>query len=235
MYRLSHPFSLSVASLALALLGVASVSAFSAASTNYRLDNGTLNTFGGPSSSTNYQLTSSGGEPFIGPGSSTNYKLNSGQIAALEQSISLTLDSLSVAIPQVTSGTSKTAFSQVSVLTDASGYLLAASQNQDMTASDSSTIPAFPSAIATPGLWTEGTSIGLGFSLTAGTSLDAKWGTSPAFKYAAFPASSTTIHDKPGYTSGPDVTTVQYRLDVSATQKPGSYSNIITYTATIKP
>jgi hypothetical protein len=64
--------------------------------------------------------------------------------------------------------------------------------------------------------------------------VESKWGTSPNFKYAYFPLTDTTFHEKTGYTSGGDATTVEYKLDVPGTQKSGAYSNLITYTAMAK-
>lgn len=226
-----------IAILVLTIGSAAGAQAFSMSSTNYKVDDGTLNSFGGAASSTNYGLTSSGGEPFIGAGSSTNYKFNAGYVAQLEHSISLTLDTLAVTIPAVTPGTSQTATSTTTVYTDAAGYLLAVREDKDLTHTDGlTTIPAIsPGTITTPVLWTEGTTKGFSFTLTAGTGLDPKWGSTPNFKYAAFPADSTTAHDKAGYSNSNNTTTIQYRLDVSATQKPGTYRNNVTYSATVKP
>lgn len=216
--------------------GAAIIEAFSASSTNYKLDDAGITSFGGAASSANYQLTDSGGEAFIGPGSSTTYKFNAGFVAQLEHTISLTLNSLVVTVPQIQPGTSQSATSQVTVFTDAAGYLLSTYQDKDLTHTDgTTTIAAISGTIGTPALWTEGTTKGLGFSLTGGTSLDAKWGTNPNYKYAAFPTVATTVHDKPLYQNTNDVTTVQYRIDVDATQKPGTYTNNITYSATVKP
>lgn len=218
------------------MLGAAAIDAFSASSTNYKLDDAGITSFGGSASSTNYQLTDAGGEAFIGPGSSTTYKFNAGFVAQLEHTISLTLDSLAVAVPQIQPGTSQTATSQVTVFTDAAGYLLSTYQDKDLTHTDgTTTIAAISSTIGTPALWSEGTTKGLGFSLTSGSSLDTKWGSNPSYKYAAFPGTATTVHDKPTYQNTNDVTTVQYRIDVTPTQKVGAYSNNITYSATVKP
>jgi hypothetical protein len=124
----------------------------------------------------------------------------------------------------------------VTVYTDAAGYLLAATEDRDMTHTDgTTTIGGVSGSIASPAAWTEGTTKGLGFTLTAGSSIEAKWGTNPNYNYAAFTTTSTVIHDKPLYQNTNDVTTIQYRLDAVLTQKPGAYANNITYTATVKP
>lgn len=220
----------------LALLGVQTAEAFSSSSTNYSIDDGVTNSFGGSSGSTEYALVDSGGEPFVGTSTSTNYIFNAGYVAQLEHSISLTLDALSVTIPTVTPGTSQTATTVATVYTDAAGYDLSARQDRDLTlVGGATTISGVPGTIASPAAWTEGTTTGFGFTVSAGTSIEPKWGTSPNFNYAAFPTSATVIHSKPGYTNSNNTTTVQYRLDVSGTQAPGTYTNNITYSATVIP
>jgi hypothetical protein len=225
-----------LAALALVLVSGSVAAAFEGSSTNYRLSPAVVNSFGGDTGSSGYQLTDSGGEPFVGPGASSTYQFNAGYVAQLEHSITISLDSANVSIPAITPGSSETASSTVSVYTDAAGYLLAVQQDHDLLHTDTTTtIAGVSGTVASPALWSEGTTKGFGFTLTAGTGLDAKWGTTPNFKYAAFPGSATTIHDKSAYLNAYDDTTVQYRLDVPDSQKPGTYTNQVTYTATAKP
>lgn len=224
---------LTVATLALPV----AAQAFSMSSSTYRLDDAAINSFGGSGSSTNYGLVSSGGEAFIGPGASTTYRFNAGYVAQLEQSITLSLDALTKTIPAVTPNASQNASTTVSVYTDAAGYLLSARYDRPLThtVSSGTTIPDVAGTIATPVLWTEGTTKGFGFTLTSGSSLDAKWGTTPNFKYSAFTTTDTTIHDKPNYLNAFDNTVVQYRLDVASDQLAGSYQDVVTYSAVVKP
>ncbi len=219
------------------LIGLpAAAGAFSASSPSYRLDDATLNSFGGTATSPDYALTSSGGEPFIGPGVSESYRFNAGYVASLEHSITLALDATAQTIPPVSSGSSETAETTASVYTDAAGYTLGVRQDGDLThEDDTTTIPGISDTIASPGPWSEGTTVGFGFTLTAGTSLDPKWGTTPNFEYAAFPSSNTIIHNKPGYVNAYDDTTLQYRLDVDPAQLPGAYSADITFSAVVVP
>lgn len=206
-------------------------------SPSYRLDPDVANTFGGSTSSTNYQLVDSGGEGVVGVGSSSSYRLTQGYVAQLEQSIQLTLDTGTMTIPAVTANVSQNASVQATVLTDGPGYDLAINQNNNLTHTDTvTTIAAIGAAIAAPALWTEGTTKGLGFTITAGTAVDAKWGTNPNYKYAAIPNAATSFHSKSGLSGGAsDVTTMQMRLDATTAQKSGSYSNIVTFTATLLP
>ena len=206
-------------------------------SSTYKLDDAALNSFGGTGNSGNYSLTSSGGEAFIGPGASTTYKFNAGYVAQLDHSITLSLDSLTKTIPAVTPGTSQNASTTVSVFTDAAGYLLSARYDKPLThtISTATTIADNANSIASPGLWSEGSTKGFGFTLTSGTNLESKWGTNPAYKYAAFTTTDTTIHDQPSYVNAYDTTVIQYRLDVNPDQLAGSYRDVVTYSAVVKP
>lgn len=222
----------------LSLLTVPAVAgAFSMSSSTYSIDDGVINSFGGSGASANYGLVSSGGEAFIGPGASTTYRFDAGYVAQLQHSIALSLDSLTKTIPAVNPGTSQNASTTVSVFTDAAGYLLSARYDGLMAniSSPSTTIPDVPGTIASPAAWTEGTTKGFGFTLTSGSSLEAKWGTNPNYNYAAFTTADTTIHDKPNYQNTWDATVVQYRLDANVNQLAGAYRTNVTYSAVVKP
>jgi hypothetical protein len=141
-------------------------------------------------------------------------------------------------LPSVTPGASQTVDSDIVVLTDAGGYDLAIQQNNNLKHTDNSTtISAISSGdITTPALWTEGATKGLGFTLKSGVSIPAKWGTTPNFKYAAIPGSSTTFYSRTGLSGGAkDAMVMQHRLDVATNQKSGAYTNTVTITATTKP
>lgn len=136
----------------------------------------------------------------------------------------------------LTSGTPQTVDARAVVQTDAPGYNLALSQNQNLT-NGSYTIPAVNNSgtIATPAAWTTGSTKGLGFSLTtASPGLDTKWGSGA--NYAALPGSATTFFSRSGYTAGgKDTLDIRYKLDVTAGQAAGSYTNTVTYTGTMVP
>lgn len=203
-------------------------------STNYKIDADVIGVAGGEGISTNYKLTDTLGEPVIGIGQSASYQLQAGFWYMVNYIISLQVDSNTVNLGTLTPGTPVTGQSVLTVTTDSwGGYDLLASQNQEMTHTDTvTTIPNYSCDITTPCLWS-GT--GLGFSVTSGTGVEAKWGTTPNFKYAYFPLADTIFHEKTGYTGGGgDITTVGYKLDTPATQRSGNYSNIITYTAMTK-
>lgn len=202
-------------------------------STNYQINADVIGIAGGTGSSESYSLTDTAGEPIIGIGQSDSYQLQAGFWYMVNYVISLQIDSNTVNLGTITPGTPVTGQSLITVTTDSwGGYDLLASQNHSMTHTDTITnIPDYSCSIFSPCLWT-GT--GLGFTIESGTGVDSKWGTSPNFKYAYLPNSDTIFHEKTGYTSGGDETTVGYKLDVPSTQKSGDYSNIVTYTAMTK-
>jgi hypothetical protein len=140
-------------------------------------------------------------------------------------------------LPNITPGQSQSYSADAAVRTDAGGYDLYIQAPKPLTHTDhSTTIPGIAGTIAAPGLWTEGTTKGIGFTLTAGTNLEGKWGSNPNYDYAALPASATVYHSRIGLNGVvPELTTIQYRADTIPSQKQGTYSTTIIYTATIRP
>ncbi len=199
-------------------------------SENYKIDADVIGDGGQTGTSGNYKLTDTIGEEVIGIGESANYKSKAGFWHMVATTISLVVDSNTVNLGTVTPGTPITGESALTVTTDAwGGYELYVNQNHSMTHTDATTtIPEYSCAISSPCLWS-GT--GLGFTVKSGTEVDAKWGSSPNYKYAYFPNTSTKFHETSQYISGGNETAIEYKLDVSSSQKSGDYSNIITYVA----
>lgn len=140
-----------------------------------------------------------------------------------------------VSLNTITAGSSQTADIDASILTDAAGYNLAVSQNQNLT-SGANTIPAVSGSIASPVTWSEGSTKGLGFTLviTTATAIPGSWASGNA--YAAFPGSATTFYTRTGYGSGvKDRLTMRVRADVAASQAIGDYANTVTWTGTTAP
>lgn len=130
-------------------------------------------------------------------------------------------------------GGSTTSLVDAIVRTDATDYNLSIQQDHNLQ-SGSDTIPAAGGSIASPIAWSEGVTMGLGFTLMAAPSLDGKW--SGGANYAALPGSTTTFYNRTGHTGGVvDVVNLRLRLDVDGSQPPGAYSNNITYTGTVTP
>ncbi len=130
-------------------------------------------------------------------------------------------------------GASNSAYADVIVQSSAVNYGLAINQNNNLT-SGGNTIPAISSLIASPAAWSEGSTKGLGFSLTAAPGLDSKWGAGA--NYAAFPNSSTTFYSRSGSGTGAkDVVTIRLRADTVTSQVSGQYNNTMTVTGTVTP
>lgn len=213
-----------------------SVAADRLSSPSYTIDTSVAAPFGGQTGSTNYKLVTGGGEAINGMAASSSYKMGSGYVAQLTQSIQLSLAQSTVALGTITPNISNTSTISATVATDAPGYSISINQNNNLT-SGANTIPAITGGtIAAPASWTEGTTKGLGITLTGGPSIPAKWGTAGSYKYAAIPSALTTLYTRSGYTGGvSDTVTMQPRIDISPTQAVGSYSNIVTVTATLIP
>lgn len=140
-------------------------------------------------------------------------------------------------LPNVTPGQSQTYSADAVVRTDAGGYDLYIQAPKPLTHTDTSTtIPNISGTIASPATWTEGTTKGIGFGVTAGTAIEAKWGTTPNFAYAGLPTAATVYHSRTGLNGViPELTTLQYRADTASSQKQGTYATTVIYTATIRP
>jgi hypothetical protein len=140
-------------------------------------------------------------------------------------------------LPNVTPGTSQTYAVDAVVRTDAGGYDMFVQRPEPLTHTDNSTtIPDIAGSIAAPTAWVEGTTKGFGFTLTGGLELDGKWGTGPNYNYAALPSAATNYHTRTDLTGGVrETTTIEYRADTDPSQKSGTYSTTVIYTATIKP
>jgi hypothetical protein len=137
----------------------------------------------------------------------------------------------------ITPGTSSTTLSDIVVQTDAGGYTLAVSQNNNLT-SGAYTIPSVGGSIASPSAWTEGTTKGLGFTLTAtnATAISGVWG--GGANYAALPSTATSFYTRTGIQSATnDYLTMRLRADVALTQPAtgSAYTNIMTVTGTMTP
>jgi hypothetical protein len=135
----------------------------------------------------------------------------------------------------VTPGTSKTVSADINVLTDSAGYNLSFAQNQNLT-SGAYSIPAISGSIASPLTWVEGTTKGLGFTLTStnATAIPGKWSSGNA--YAAFPGSATSFYDRAGLNGGTkDKLSIRLRLDVATSQAAADYTNQVTLTGTMTP
>ena len=90
--------------------------------------------------------------------------------------------------------------------------------------------------VAVPALW--GVNTGLGITLfAADTNKELKWGTGAVYdsinnKYAAIPQNVTTAHTVTGEVVGVNTSSWGFKIDAAPSQKTGSYTGNITFTAT---
>lgn len=132
--------------------------------------------------------------------------------------------------------------SVASVTTNAAnGYTMGlsdatAAPNSCLRHTDTTTyIAKYAGTIAVPTSWT-GT--GLGITMyAADTNKEAAWGTGTTVcdannKYAGVPEAATTAHTVTGYHATADTSSWGWKLDAPGTQKTGSYSGNVTFTAT---
>jgi len=206
---------------------------FAMNSTNYKIDADALSAGGSLGNSANFILGDTLGEFTAGESSSASYITKDGFWQMINSYLILTVDSNSKNLGSLLPGSPITGQTTVTVTTDAwNGYSLNVSENHPMQHTDTVTeIDDHNGSIATPLLWESPNHQGFGFTLIGGTNLDAKWGSAPNFKYAAFPAIATTAHAKTGFKSAADETIFGYKVDAPADQKSGAYSATITYTA----
>lgn len=139
-----------------------------------------------------------------------------------------------VGLGVITPGMSNTALTDIITQTDAGGYNLSINQDHDLS-DGSNTISAISGSIASPIVWSEGTTKGLGFTLTAtnATAISGVWG--GGAQYAALPTVATTFYTRTGIPAGKDYLTLRLRADAPATQAASDYSNTITVTGTMTP
>lgn len=131
-------------------------------------------------------------------------------------------------------GASNTSPFSVITQTTAGGYNLAINENHDLQ-NGSNTIPAISGSIASPMAWNEGTTKGLGFTLTGtnATPIAASWNNGT--NYAALPLTATTFYTRTGTQSSKDTVNLQLRADVPPGQASGTYTNTMTITGTANP
>jgi len=99
-------------------------------------------------------------------------------------------------------------------------------------------IADFSGTIDTPTVWTDGISKGLGITLySAESAKESKWGNGTTFDdsanyYSGIPENASVAHTVTGAITGEDTADWAFKLDVPSSQKTGSYSGVVTFTAT---
>jgi hypothetical protein len=209
------------------------ISTFAMESANFSISADAIDVTGGTTDSSNFSAISSTGEDFVGLSDSSSFGTTEDFGPDSEPGISLELDSATKNLGMITTGSPITGTTTATVTTDATGgYDLAIYQDKNLTHTDALTeIAGFSCAISSPCAWS---GYGLGFTVQSGTDVEAKWYVNPDYFYASIPDSATIFHTKSGFTSGGDVTVMEYKVDVPIAQKSGDYSNTVTYVATTK-
>lgn len=201
-------------------------------STNFSIPQFNMNSFGNSIGSTNYGIRGASG-PIVGVANSTNYSLDTGFPSVTGSVVSLTLSAPTVNLGTLVAGSPVTGTTTTTVTTDSSaGYTLAIEKDHLMTHTNNvNTIADYSGTIAVP---TTYTGTGLGFTVSAGTSVDPKWGGGTEF--AAIPTlTPTTYHELIQSISAPNTTTIMYKLNVGVTQAPGQYSTSVAIYAAALP
>jgi len=133
-------------------------------------------------------------------------------------------------------GASNTSSFHVITSTSGSSYSLAINQDHNLQ-NGANTIPAVSGSIASPITWSEGTTKGLGFTLTStnATAIPGSWNSGNS--YAALPNSATSFYTRTGTQTGTtkDILGIQLRLDTVPDQAGGSYTNLMYITGTANP
>ena len=135
---------------------------------------------------------------------------------------------------RLTPGQSQASLLDVIVQTGAAGYNLALNQTGNLT-SGSDSISGVSGSIASPLMWNEGSTKGLGFTLygTNATALPESWAAGSA--YASLPSTGTTFYTRTGTPSAKDVINMRLRIDIAASQAAGEYANQAVFTGTTTP
>jgi hypothetical protein len=113
--------------------------------------------------------------------------------------------------------------------------------NSALKAADNTYIADYAGTIATPTLWPDGTTYGLGTTLWSGVQREAAWSAggvatgacnAASTKWAGIAADSTSTsgHTVTGFISGPDTTYWGWKVNVPNTQKTGLYTGAVTFT-----
>lgn len=210
---------------------VTAVSAARLQSPSYEIDTNIGGNFSGRTSSSSYQMESIGGEAIVGNGAGGSYMLTQdASSASPAASLEVSLPAAGVALGVVNSGVSQSADFDIGVQST-SAYSLSIEQDGNLqTAGGVQSIPAIAGTTAAPEAWSEGTTIGLGYSVVAAPLLASKWGSGANF--AALPSPAIAFYDG---ASGTHTISMRLRLGVTPQQVAGTYTNLVTVSGVTTP
>lgn len=231
------------------VLGFAGVTfAYVASSTNYRLEEDSINTGGRLSTSTSYGLEDTLGEIATGYSSSTNYLLHAGyqQVSSSTLSISSPSDvTLSPSIDGRVGGTANGSATWTVTTSSATGYTLSISASTNPALQSSSDSFANYTAGSDPDFsWSVGSSVSeFGFTPEGsdiatrfkdnGTSCNLGSSDTSLSCWDAITTTNATIASRATAAASGATTTVNFRAEAGATrdQSAGTYQATITVTA----
>jgi len=194
--------------------------------TTYKIEFDSINIGGNDfATSANYMISDTLGEAGTGFSNSANYRMYAAGYRQSDVTLSIGLSTSSLDLGSIDQNASASGAITTTITTNAAdGYDLYIKESQVLT-SGANTISDFPGTIAVPIAWS---GYGFGFTISSGTSVDAKWGSGA--NYAGMPTSSTVIHSKTGFSALPDDTTTTFNVSIGD-QTEGTYNTTVTFTA----
>ena len=220
-----------------------SINAETMSNSTYKIRFGNLNSCAGKPSNAQYSLGITGGQIAPGLYTGTNYKVRAGfQYIKSIIPFSFSISSIFIDFGPITPGTPITRTNNLTISNgSAYGYTVLASENHALRAD--STGVSIPDTTCDTGTCTESvaaawsslTTFGFGYRCDNVTGTDCQSGFSTASNYRQFSASESGELAFPvmrGVNVGRNIQTqITYKVNVSSTQPPGNYMNVINFVA----
>jgi hypothetical protein len=223
------------------ILYIGSANAQNMSNSSYILKMGNLNSIAGKPTGPNYKVSFTSGQTGANLFAGANYKVRAGfqyiySIIPFRFSVANTGIDFSIVSPTVP-------VLRTSTLTvsngPANGYQVTVSQNHNLRANSSgqeipaTTCDAGTCTTSTAATWTNSLVYGFGYNCTNVTGSDCVSGFTNSTYYKSFIASpSAIVVMSSSSVSRSRVSTITYKLNISAAQAAGLYTNIINYIAT---
>ena len=206
------------------------------------IEMGNLNSISGKPTGSGYALSYTSGQTGNGLYSGTNYKVRAGfQYISSIIPFRFSIDKTFIDFGTVTPGSF---IQRTNLLTisngSAFGYQVTVSQNHNLRVNATGQeIPATvcnsgsPCTTSTAGIWNDPLTYGFGYNCQNVSGTDCVPGFTDATYYKPFIASPSAVAVMSGLVVGTNKqVTISYQLNVSGSQAPGLYTNIINYIAT---
>lgn len=219
------------------LILATSVEADTMTNAQFKLKMGNFNSISGPSSNTNYKLNETSGGDIYGLYSGTNYKVKAGfQYVRVKIPFSFTISQNLIDFGILTATNPVTRTTNLTVNSQSSkGFSVIASENQPLASSDSkipdTSCDSGTCTPATPASWVGTLTYGFGYRCDdlSGTNCASGFLTD---YYKPFPVSPTNQTIMSSIKGGRgNESQITYKINVSAGQPAGKYTNFVTYIA----